>query len=320
MNKLVLALFVLLVSVNAVSAQDNFLSPLVVQQVDRVGGNAYLQSPDLIRTGVGDRLAALGWPKYTVLPSGSTYTGLYINYSLFVLERTEQSGNGWQTTPLQYFPELSRFWASYSQNAYDTRTHYVAGIEVWGIADQAYGNGRIEIARARGGSAAAFNFVPFQGGSSWVGVTGGSHSSYHSSSMSNPMPIQERQLLEEAVGRMMTQLDGKLRQRSCVFPSIAQSTTAVPPPGRGGPPDLTNQPGIALPDGVSRWYYEKSFTPDQIKRYRTCRGVMIWQQLPDGTYCKREAVAREHVTFKQSTIALRRVTSEAPQEYLEFQH
>lgn len=225
---------ILATSTSAVGAQELCqLPPLIIQQVDRIGGNAYLQSPDLIRSGVGDRMATLGWPKYTVLPDNSPSTWLYVNYSLFVLERTEQSSNGWNATPLQYFPELSRFWANYSQSAYDTRTHYGAMIEVSGIADKAYGTGRIEIARGKGCSAASFNYLPFQGGSSYVGITGGSHSSSHSSYTMNPFPLQERQLLEDAVGKMVVDLDNKLRQRS--YSLVPPQSLALP--GRGGPPD-----------------------------------------------------------------------------------
>ena len=221
-------------SYSVVSAQELCqLPPLVIQQVDRIGGNAYLQSPDLIRAGIGDQLASLGWPKYTVLPAESPYTGLYLNYSLIVLERTESSSNAWNATPLQFFPELSRFWASYSQSAYDTRRHFVTGIELWGIADTGCGNGRIEIARGRGGSAGVFNYLPFQGGSSYVGISGGSHSSSHSSYMTDPMPFQEQQLLQEAVSRMFTDLEGKLRQRNYSFTSSPSS----PQLERGGPPD-----------------------------------------------------------------------------------
>ena len=138
------------------------LPPIVIQQIEGIGGNHCLRSPSLISAAIGDRLAASRWPKYTRSPNNDCHTGLYINYNLNVLERTESSNNGWNANPLQFFPELRQFCLNYSQNASDVRTRYVCGIEIWGILDTVSNDGRIEIARGRGGSAGAFEYLPYQ--------------------------------------------------------------------------------------------------------------------------------------------------------------
>ena len=324
MRNLSFGLLVSMLAMPAVAQEPRQLAPILVQSLNRIGGNYDLQSPGILLAKQSDRFSELGWSKYTQLPNDAAYTGEYINYALHVIESTQFSNNSWGVNT-SILPFLNRYISGgYWEGRSDVRSRYVCVLELWGIFDINQSGGRIEIARGHGGSAAAFEFVPYQGYQTSASIYSAGHSSSGSNYVSNPLSLQEDALLKAAVTDMNKNLEADLFKKGFSFSSLpSQQPTFTRTESVGGQPSepqLRMDPiqGYGVKTQAPTWTHIYRLKVGEKERFHGCHQVIVWgrSQKGQGEWHENEQV--RSVRFFQDRVEFSRQTTEAAEEQLQF--